>query len=47
MTKKLIEIASEIVQTQVSRTRMSGAEIASSLRQVFGTLGLKRVKRGR
>jgi predicted transcriptional regulator len=38
MTKKLIEIASEIVQTQVSRTSMSGAEIASSLRQVFITL---------
>ena len=38
MTKKLIEIASEIVQTQVSRTPMSGAEIASSLRQVFITL---------
>jgi predicted transcriptional regulator len=38
MHKKLIEIASEIVQTQVSRTPMSGAEIASSLRQVFGTL---------
>jgi predicted transcriptional regulator len=38
MAKKLIEIASEIVQTQVSRTPMSGAEIASSLRQVFSTL---------
>jgi len=38
MTKKLIEIASEIVQTQVSHTPMSGAEIASSLRQVFSTL---------
>jgi predicted transcriptional regulator len=38
MTKKLIEIASEIVQTQVSLTTMSGAEIASSLRQVFSTL---------
>jgi predicted transcriptional regulator len=38
MHKKPIEIASEIVQTQVSRTPMSGAEIASSLRQVFGTL---------
>jgi len=38
MTKKLIEIASEIVQTQVSRIPMSGAEIASSLRQVFVTL---------
>ncbi|MGA3118143.1 MAG: MucR family transcriptional regulator [Syntrophobacteraceae bacterium] len=38
MSKKLIEIASEIVQTQVSLTPMSAAEIASSLRQVFGTL---------
>jgi predicted transcriptional regulator len=38
MPKKLIEIASEIVQTQVSLTSMSGAEIASSLRQVFSTL---------
>jgi predicted transcriptional regulator len=38
MTKKLIEIASEIVQTQVASTPMSAAEIASSLRQVFSTL---------
>lgn len=38
MTKKLIEIASEIVQTQVSLTPMSAADIASSLRQVFSTL---------
>jgi len=38
MPKKLIEIASEIVQTQVSRTPMSGAEITSSLREVFSTL---------
>jgi predicted transcriptional regulator len=38
MPKKLIEIASEIVQTQVSRAPMSGAEIAASLRQVFSTL---------
>ncbi len=38
MAKKLIEIASEIVQTQVSRTSMSGADIAASLRQVFSTL---------
>ena len=38
MPKKLIEIASEIVQTQVSLTPMSAVEIASSLRQVFGTL---------
>ena len=38
MTKKLIEIASEIVQTQVSLTSMSAGDIATSLRQVFGTL---------
>ncbi len=38
MPKKLIEIASEIVQTQVSLTPMSGTEIALSLRQVFSTL---------
>jgi len=38
MPKKLIEIASEIVQTQVSSTPMSGADIAASLRQVFRTL---------
>ena len=38
MSKKLVEIASEIVQTQVSLTPMSAVEIASSLRQVFVTL---------
>jgi len=38
MPKKLIEIASEIVQTQVSLTSMTAADIASSLRQVFSTL---------
>ncbi len=38
MPKKLIEIASEIVQTQVSNTSMTTADIASSLRQVFSTL---------
>ncbi len=38
MPKKLIEIASEIVQTQVSRTPMSSADISSSLRQVYGAL---------
>jgi len=38
MSKKLIEIASEIVQTQVSLMSMSAADIASSLRQVFITL---------
>jgi len=38
MAKKLIEIASEIVQTQVSLAPMSAGEIATSLRQVFGTL---------
>jgi predicted transcriptional regulator len=38
MPKKLIEIASEIIQTQVSKTTMTATDIASSLRQVFGTL---------
>ena len=38
MPKKLIEIAAEIVQTQVSLTSMSAADITSSLRQVFSTL---------
>jgi predicted transcriptional regulator len=38
MPKKLIEIASEIVQTQASRTAMTAADISSSLRQVFSTL---------
>ena len=38
MSKKLIEIASEIIQTQVSLTPMTAAEIAASLRQVFTTL---------
>jgi predicted transcriptional regulator len=38
MAKQLIEITSEIVQTQVSLSAMSAADIASSLRQVFGTL---------
>ncbi len=38
MSKKLIEITSEIVQTQVSLTSMTAADIAASLRQVFSTL---------
>jgi predicted transcriptional regulator len=38
MPKKLIEIASEIVQTQVSLSPMTAADIAASLRQVFSTL---------
>jgi len=38
MTKKLIEIAAEIVQTQVSLTPMTAADINLSLRQVFSTL---------
>ncbi len=38
MPKKLIVIASEIVQTQVSKTSMTSTDIASSLRQIFGTL---------
>jgi predicted transcriptional regulator len=38
MPKKLIEIASEIVQTQVALSPMTAADITASLRQVFGTL---------
>ena len=38
MTKKLIELTSEIVQTQVSLSPMSASEISSSLRTVFKTL---------
>ena len=38
MTKKLLEIASEIVQTQVSTRQMSSDEIVLSLRQVFNAL---------
>ena len=38
MSKKLIEIVSEMVQTQVGQMPMTAAEIASSLRQIFGTL---------
>ena len=38
MSRKLIEIASEIVQTQVSQTHMTATEITASLRQVFDTL---------
>ena len=38
MPKRLIEIASEIVQTQVSLTPMSATDITSSLKQVFSTL---------
>ena len=38
MTKKLLEIAAEIVQAQVASTPMKPTEIASSLRMVFQTL---------
>ncbi len=38
MSKKLIEIASKIVQTQVGQTPMTAGDITSSLRQVFSTL---------
>ena len=38
MPKTLMEIASEIVQTQASKTSMTAADISSSLRQVFSTL---------
>jgi len=38
MSKKLFEIASEIVQSQVSANHMTATDIAASLRQVFSTL---------
>ena len=38
MSKKLYEIAAEIVQTQTASSPMSATEIASSLREVFRTL---------
>ena len=47
MSKKLIEMASEIIQARVSLTPMTADEITSSLRQVFGTLyELQRVESG-
>lgn len=47
MNNKLIEMASEIVQTQVSQTRMSATEIASALRQVYSVLdALQRAESG-
>jgi len=48
MPRKLIEIASEIVQTQASLAPMTAADIASSLRQVFNTLHeLQRAESGK
>jgi predicted transcriptional regulator len=38
MTKKLVEIAAEIVQNQVSTNPMSSEEIVASLKSVFGAL---------
>jgi predicted transcriptional regulator len=38
MTKKLLEIAAAIVQTQAASASMTTMEIASSLREVFQTL---------
>ena len=38
MPKRLVEIASELVQAQVSLTAMSAADMTSALRQVFNTL---------
>ena len=38
MPKRLVEIASELVQAQVSLTPMTAADMASALRQVFNTL---------
>jgi predicted transcriptional regulator len=38
MSKKLLEIAADIVQAQASKSGLSSEEIVSSLKQVFGTL---------
>lgn len=38
MPKKLLEIAADIVQVQVSNSQLSSEEIMSSLRQIFGAL---------
>lgn len=38
MPKKLLEIAADIVQTQVSTSAISSEEIISSLKKVFGAL---------
>ena len=47
MSKKLIEMVSEIVRTQASLAPMTAADIASSLRQVFSTLhALERAESG-
>jgi predicted transcriptional regulator len=47
MPKKLMEIASEIVQAQASKTSMTADDIALSLRQVFSTLhDLQRAESG-
>jgi len=47
MPKKLMEIASEIVQAQASKVSMTAADIASSLWQVFSTLNeLQRAESG-
>ena len=40
MSKRLTEIAAEIVQNQVSRGPMSSEEIVASLQDVFGALML-------
>ncbi|MGC8492468.1 MAG: MucR family transcriptional regulator [Syntrophobacteraceae bacterium] len=47
MSKKLIEIASEIVNIQASKTTLTAAEISSALREVFATLNeLQKVESG-
>lgn len=38
MSRKLVEIAADIVQAQVATRQMSSDEIATSLKQVFNTL---------
>jgi predicted transcriptional regulator len=46
MSKRLTEIAAEIVQNQVSRSPMSSEEIVSSLKNVFGALMLMKKAEG-
>ncbi|MCL5405764.1 MAG: MucR family transcriptional regulator [Deltaproteobacteria bacterium] len=47
MSQKLVEMASQIVQTQASLSPMTAADITSSLRGVFATLHeLQRIESG-
>lgn len=38
MSKKLLEVAADIVQSQVAQNRMSSEEIVASLKDIFGAL---------